>query len=140
MQVLTPAITLAICALLKLERLTASLLISIVMITAGTGAATAVEVGVAGFAWMGFFSFLFSVLLEAVRVVYIQLLLGKLKYNAMEVCAIARLHALALVCTVPVCLQMKACAIVCFCNRYAAGHGRGFPVLRRSGSENAAIL
>ncbi len=55
------------------------------MITAGTGAATAVEVGVAGFAWMGFLSFLLSVLLEAARVVYIQLLLGKLNYNAMEV-------------------------------------------------------
>ena len=82
---LTPAITLAICATFGLERLTPSLLASIFMITAGTGAATAVEVGVAGFAWMGFFSFLLSVLLEAARVVYIQLLLGKLNYNAMEV-------------------------------------------------------
>jgi len=108
MQVLTPAITLAICALLGLERLTASLLISIFLITAGTGAATAVEVGVAGFAWMGFFSFLFSVLLEAARVVYIQLLLGKLNYNAMEVRPIPRLHALAVGCTVPVCLQIGA--------------------------------
>ncbi len=85
MQVLTPAITLAICATFGLEALTPSLLASIFMITAGTGAATAVEVGVAGFAWMGFFSFLLSVLLEAARVVYIQLLLGKLNYNAMEV-------------------------------------------------------
>ena len=85
MQVLTPAITLAICATSGLEALTPSLLASIFMITAGTGAATAVEVGVAGFAWMGFFSFLLSVLLEAARVVYIQLLLGKLNYNAMEV-------------------------------------------------------
>ena len=86
MQVLTPAITLAICAIFGLERLTGTLLASIFMITAGTGAATAVEVGVAGFAWMGFFSFLLSVLMEAARVVYIQLLLGKLNYNAMEVC------------------------------------------------------
>ena len=85
MQVLTPAVTLAICALFGLEKLTSSLLISIFMITAGTGAATAVEVGVAGFKWMGFLSFLVSVLMEAVRVVYIQLLLGKLNYNAMEV-------------------------------------------------------
>ena len=85
-QVLTPAITLAICAAFGLERLTVTLLVSIVMITAGTGAATAVEVGVAGFAWMGFLSFLLSVLLEAARVVYIQLLLGRLNYNAMEVC------------------------------------------------------
>ena len=84
-QVLTPAITLAICAMFGLERLTASLLTSIFLITAGTGAATAVEVGVAGFAWMGFLSFLLSILLEAGRVVYIQLLLGKLNYNAMEV-------------------------------------------------------
>ena len=85
MQVLTPAVTLAICAMFGLEQLTSSLLISIFMITAGTGAATAVEVGVAGFKWMGFLSFLLSVLMEAVRVVYIQLLLGKLNYNAMEV-------------------------------------------------------
>ena len=85
MQVLTPAATLAICAMFGLEKLTSSLLISIFMITAGTGAATAVEVGVAGFKWMGFLSFLLSVLMEAVRVVYIQLLLGKLNYNAMEV-------------------------------------------------------
>lgn len=85
MQVLTPAVTLAICAIFGLEKLTGVLLVSIFMITAGTGAATAVEVGVAGFAWMGLFSFLLSVLLEAARVVYIQLLLGKLNYNAMEV-------------------------------------------------------
>ena len=84
-QVLTPAVTLAICAAFGLERLTVTLLVSIVMITAGTGAATVVEVGVAGFAWMGFLSFLLSVLLEAARVVYIQLLLGRLNYNAMEV-------------------------------------------------------
>ena len=92
MQVLTPAVTLAICAMFGLERLTSSLLISIFMITAGTGAATAVEVGVAGFKWMGFLSFLLSVLMEAVRVVYIQLLLGKLNYNAME----ARTHNILL--------------------------------------------
>lgn len=86
MQVLTPAVTLAICATFKLERLTGPLLVSILMITLGTGVATAVEVGVAGFAWPGFFSFLFSTLMEAVRVVYIQLLLGKLSYSSMEVC------------------------------------------------------
>ncbi|EIE19444.1 hypothetical protein COCSUDRAFT_67899 [Coccomyxa subellipsoidea C-169] len=85
LKVLTPAVTLAICATFGLERLTGSLLVSILMITLGTGVATAVEVGVAGFAWPGFISFLFSTLLEAVRVVYIQLLLGSLNYNSMEV-------------------------------------------------------
>jgi hypothetical protein len=85
-QVLTPAVTLAICATFGLERLTGSLFVSILMITLGTGVATAVEVGVAGFAWPGFLSFLFSTVLEAVRVVYIQLLLGSLNYNSMEVC------------------------------------------------------
>lgn len=85
LKVLTPAVTLAICATFKLERLTGSLLLSILMITLGTGVATAVEVGVVGFAWPGFFSFLFSTLMEAVRVVYIQLLLGKLSYSSMEV-------------------------------------------------------
>ena len=93
MQVLTPAVTLAICAMFGLEKLTSTLLISIFMITAGTGAATAVEVGVAGFRWMGFLSFLLSVLMEAVRVVYIHLLLGNLNYSAMEVstCIMLRL-------------------------------------------------
>ena len=43
------------------------------------------QVGVAGFAWPGFLAFLLSVLLEALRVVYIQLLLGRLNYNSMEV-------------------------------------------------------
>lgn len=42
------------------------------------------QVGVAGFAWPGFAAFLFSVLLEALRVVYIQLLLGRLQYSSME--------------------------------------------------------
>lgn len=78
--------TLTICATFKLERLTGPLLVSILMITLGTGVATAVEVGVAGFAWPGFFCFLFSTLMEAVRVVYIQLLLGKMSYSSMEVC------------------------------------------------------
>lgn len=84
-QVLTPAVTLALCAACGLERLSWPLLTSVVLITMGTGVATAVEVGLAGFAWTGFLCFLFSVLLEALRVVYIQLLLGKLNYNAMEV-------------------------------------------------------
>ncbi len=44
--------------------------------------------GVAGFAWPGFFAFLLSVLLEALRVVYIQLLLGRLNYNSMEACVL----------------------------------------------------
>jgi hypothetical protein len=85
LQVLTPAVTLALCAMCGLEKLTAPLLLSIFMITLGTGVATAVEVGLAGFAWLGFSAFLLSVLLEGLRVVYIQLLLGRLNYNAMEV-------------------------------------------------------
>ena len=43
------------------------------------------EVGAAGFSWLGFASFTFSAFLESARVVYIQLLLARLKYNALEV-------------------------------------------------------
>ena len=43
-QVLTPALTMAVCAVFGLERLTAPLLTSVTLITLGTGVATAVEV------------------------------------------------------------------------------------------------
>ena len=85
LQVLTPAVTLAICVVLRLEALTLPMAGSVLLISAGTGVATVLESSTAGFAWSGFLCFLFSVLLESVRVVCIQLLLGRLKYNAAEV-------------------------------------------------------
>jgi hypothetical protein len=42
-QVLTPALTMAVCTLFGLERVTAPLLAAVTMITLGTGVATAVE-------------------------------------------------------------------------------------------------
>lgn len=84
-QISTPAVTLAICVLLRLERLTAPMVGSILLISAGTGVATVLEISGAGFAWDGFVYFAISVVLEAVRVVSIQRLLGQLRYNEAEV-------------------------------------------------------
>lgn len=85
LKISTPAVTLAICVLLRLERLTAPMVGSILLISAGTGVATVLEISGAGFAWDGFVYFAISVVLEAVRVVSIQRLLGQLRYNEAEV-------------------------------------------------------
>jgi len=83
--VLTPAITLTVCWAAGLERLTRPLVASVLLISAGTGAATLFETGGGGrFAWAGFGCFALSALLEALRVVYIQLLLGRFKFNTLE--------------------------------------------------------
>ncbi len=74
------------CWAAGLERLTRPLVFSVLLISAGTGAATLFETGGgARFAWAGFGCFAFSALLEALRVVYIQLLLGRFKFNTLEV-------------------------------------------------------
>lgn len=83
----TPAFTLTICALAGLEKITPTLAVAVAMIMAGTGLATLVESGSSTFSWLGFTLFLTSAFLEAIRVVYIQLLLGSLRYNAIEVLA-----------------------------------------------------
>ena len=85
LKVATPAFTLTICMLLGLERPSWPLGASVLMIVLGTGLATLIESGGAGFSWVGFVYFTISAFLEAIRVVYIQLLLGALKYNAVEV-------------------------------------------------------
>ena len=76
--------TLAVCAAAGVESLTLVKLLAVGLITLGTGVSTAVESGTSGFAWVGFAAFTLSALMEAGRIVYIQLLLGRLKYN--EVC------------------------------------------------------
>ena len=82
---LTPAVTLAVCVPLGLEKFTLPLASSVTLITAGTGLATVLESSTAAFSWTGFWLFFLSVLLEAIRVVCIQLLLGRLKFNQAEV-------------------------------------------------------
>ena len=97
---LTPAITLTVCWAAGLERLTQPLVLSVALISAGTGAATLYETGgSAGFAWAGFACFTFSALLEALRVVYIQLLLGRFKFNTLEVRAVLLTDILASACS-----------------------------------------
>lgn len=77
--------TLALCVSLGLERPTPPLIMSVALISAGTGLATVLESSTASFSWPGFWCFSLSVLLEAVRVVCIQLLLGRLRFNQAEV-------------------------------------------------------
>jgi hypothetical protein len=84
LKVLTPAVTLTVCLMFGLEGLTPMLALSITIITAGTGIAALVESQSGSFSVIGFTAFVISVVLESLRVVCIQLLVGKLAYNAVE--------------------------------------------------------
>ena len=83
-QVATPAFTLGLCLLMRLERLTLNLSASIALITGGTFLAALAEFHGGTFSTVGCTAFLASVILEACRVVLIQLLVGELQYNAVE--------------------------------------------------------
>lgn len=86
MKAVNPGFTLAICTLTGLETSSPLVALSIVMISVGTAVATLVESSSLAFSWLGFSCILLSTLLEAGRVVYIQLLLGgSLNFNAVEI-------------------------------------------------------
>ncbi|KAK9810681.1 hypothetical protein WJX73_010368 [Symbiochloris irregularis] len=84
LKVLTPAVTMALCVVLGLERLSLPLAGSVALITGGTGLATMLESSTSHFSWPGFLAFSLSVLLESVRVVNFQLLLGDLRLSQAE--------------------------------------------------------
>lgn len=84
-QVLTPAVTLAVAVAIGLERLTGPLVGSVALITAGTAIAAVMESSMGSFSWVGTSYFMLSLLLEAIRVVAIQLLLGQLRFNEAEI-------------------------------------------------------
>ena len=85
LQVLTPALTLIVTLCFGLERMSWPLGLSVTLMSGGTAAATVVETGMPGFAWQGFAAFMLSASFESIRVVLIQLLLGQLQYNAVEI-------------------------------------------------------
>lgn len=84
LKVATPLFTLLISATLGLESLGLLKCMSMLLILLGSGLATFIESNSAGFSWYGFGLMLFSALLEAVKVVYIQKLFGKLNYSSVE--------------------------------------------------------
>jgi hypothetical protein len=84
LKVLLPAITLAVGVAAGIERLTLSLTISVCLISVGTGYAAVLESQTSHFSLVGLAYFLVSAACEASRTVMVQLLLGKMQYNAVE--------------------------------------------------------
>ena len=84
LKVLLPAVTLAVGVAAGIERLTPALVVSVVLISVGTGYAAVLESQTSHFSIIGLSYFLLSAACEAARTVLIQLLLGKLNYNAVE--------------------------------------------------------
>ena len=96
LKVLLPAITLAVGVAAGIERLTLSLTISVFLISVGTGYAAVLESQTSHFSLVGFAYFLVSAACEASRTVMVQLLLGKMQYNAVE--ALVYLSPMTAVC------------------------------------------
>eukprot|EP00884_Botryococcus_braunii_P022451 jgi/Botrbrau1/8890/Bobra.0148s0010.1 len=84
LKVLVPAFTFAACVVLGLERLQADLTLAVLLIAGGTSITTVVESGTAGFSWLGFSVMTLSVFLEALRVVFMQVMMGQTNYGPME--------------------------------------------------------
>lgn len=80
-----PAIVLLMGASVGLERLTLPLVTSLSLITAGTAAVAMLERNSGQFDLVGFVHFALSAVCEALRVLYVQLLQGSLRFNAVEV-------------------------------------------------------
>lgn len=80
-----PAVVLLMGATVGLENLTLPLAFSVSLITAGTGAVAMLEVHSGQFDLVGFGYFALSAVCESLRVLYVQLLLGKLRFNPVEV-------------------------------------------------------
>lgn len=85
LKAMVPAITLVLLLSCGMERFSLSVAISVAAITFGTSLTAIMEVGTATFDLTGFLMFAASAILEAVRVVLVQLLMSNLKYNAAEV-------------------------------------------------------
>ena len=83
-KVLLPAITLAVGVAARIECLTLPLVLSISLISLGTGSAAVLESQTSHFSIVGFAYFLVSAVCEASRTILVQLLLGNMKYNAVE--------------------------------------------------------
>lgn len=84
LKVLLPAITLAVGVAAGVDHLTVPLALSVALITAGTGYAALLESQTGHCSSVGLAQFLLSAVFEASRTVLVQLLLGQMKYNAVE--------------------------------------------------------
>lgn len=96
LKVLLPAITLAVGIAAGIEHLTLPLVVAVSFISLGTGYAAVLESQTTHFSTIGLVYFLLSAVCEALRTVLIQLLLGKMKYNAVE--ALVYLSPITAVC------------------------------------------
>jgi len=85
LKAMVPAITLCMLLAGRLERFNMPVFLAIVAITLGTSLTAIMEVGTATFDLVGFLAFTASAVLEALRCVLVQVLMGHLKYNAAEV-------------------------------------------------------
>lgn len=85
LKAMVPAITLVMLLACGLEKFSSSVAISIAAIAIGTSLTAIMEAGTATFDLKGFMMFAASAVLEALRVVLVQLLMSDLKYNAAEV-------------------------------------------------------
>lgn len=79
------AVCQVLCLAGGLERFSAPVLGSVVAITLGTSLTAFMEMGTTSFDTVGFVAFTASAMLESLRVVLVQVLMGHLKYNAAEV-------------------------------------------------------
>ena len=84
LKVLLPATTLAAGVAAGVDHLTVPLAVAVTLITAGTGYAALLESQTGHFSSIGLVQFLLSAVCEALRTVLVQLLLGQMKYNAVE--------------------------------------------------------
>lgn len=80
-----PGMVLLMAACVGLEQLTVPLVTSLSLITAGTGVVAVLERHHGHFDLVGFMCFMLSALSESLRVLYVQMLHGKLHFNAVEV-------------------------------------------------------
>lgn len=85
LKTMIPAVVLLMGASVGVEKLTLPLAFAVSLITAGTGAVAMLERQNGQFNLVGFAYFALSGVFESLRVLYIQLLLGKLRFNAVEV-------------------------------------------------------
>ena len=84
LKVATPLFTLGISAVIGLDSITRAKCLAVTFILLGSCIATFVESNSVGFSWFGLQIMIFSALLEAIKVVYIQKLLGSLDLTSVE--------------------------------------------------------
>jgi len=80
----TPAMTMVMLVAMGIEGWSGLVVLSVLMIAAGTGLSALIESSTPSFHLVGFIAFMISAVTEAGRVVWFQVALGDLKYNVFE--------------------------------------------------------